>query len=209
MKLFILLACIFVITNAIRIKFDDTLAIKKDECNPDDPEVLRKLELFKDRFKTKRNDINESPVCLEGAGICRSVNQLFFIAFCRINSFYSEVHIRKSNIDEGFIFEVELDLSKNGVSTFRFLLDDMSKSPDSRRDIPVFKICIPTSVGHASFVDYHCPFKLCKQSFAESRKCETDRSLNSVQQDDPAVMVTDKEDPNKPTSPKGGHELRK
>lgn len=98
-----------------------------------------------------------------------------------MNRFFKKLDSKIKAIDEGFLYQVDLNLSKNGVSRFSFVIDDTNVHVEqgARRDTPVFKICVPTKFTGLSYVDFHCPFSDCAETFEVSRKCKEDPKIKS------------------------------
>ena len=98
-----------------------------------------------------------------------------------MNEFFNMVDKKIKAINESFIFQSHYNYSRNGVSRFSFLLDDINKETSEgtniSKDILIFKVCVPTSIDKKSFVDYHCPLSECASTYEQSSKCIVDESI--------------------------------
>ncbi len=141
---------------------------------------MEEYEKFMHEFKSSKKIRNSDNICMEKGTSCRSEKQLFFISYCKINKLYDLLGTSAPK-EEGFIYSVDLDLSKSGISKFIFLIDDSlasaSNDTDLKRDLPIFKLCIPTDISESSFFDFHCPFSDCSRNYLESRKCHAEPKI--------------------------------
>lgn len=113
-------------------------------------------------------------ICTETKGLCWTERQIFFNAFCKMNKFFQAISKSISSIDQAYLYQVDVNLSKNGVSRFAFVIDDNDPAIkiSSKKDTPIFKICVPTRVDTKSFIDFHCPLDDCVATYEESSKCK-------------------------------------
>lgn len=126
---------------------------------------------------------NSDSICIEHLGTCRTRKQIFFIALCRMREFFKLVDKNLKSDDESFLYQVELNLSNKGISRFSFLVDDNSVTNNIdgqlEKDLPIFKICVPTSYEHKSYIDFHCPLTDCDLTFEQSAKCVADKNIEN------------------------------
>ena len=127
----------------------------------------------------QQDETKELNPCMDFAS-CRRMNQINFIAFCRMNKF--NVNFESGNNTQSFLLEIAGDYAQKGVTRFSFQTTWHEDKNDGklRNDTPVFKVCVPTDVSEQGWIDYLCPFTACAKNYKTSLnpdKCKVEENV--------------------------------
>jgi len=127
----------------------------------------------------KQDSEKELNPCTDKA-TCRTMRQINFIAFCRMNKF-NKTFETGSNA-QSYLLEIAGDFSQKGVSRYSFQTTYHEDKDNNllRNDTPVFKICVPTDVSEQGWIAYLCPYTACARNFEVSQrkdKCKIDQNV--------------------------------
>jgi hypothetical protein len=142
---------------------------------------MDKFGIFEKTYnkELKQDENKELNPCMDIAS-CRSIRQITFIAFCRMNKFNVKF-VTGSNI-QSFLLEIAGDFAQKGVSRYSFqtTFHEDKGELKFRNDTPVFKACVPTDVAEQGWIDYLCPYSACAKNYETSKnldKCKVEENV--------------------------------